>query len=303
MMKNLGIDIGGSFIKFGIVEDNNLIHNTEIQNNANSLTEFESIVKSTIKDLTKRFSPESIGIGFPGTINSSGNIISAPNMTYWEGGNIIDVFNKLTDLPVYYQNDAYLAGYAEAKLNEISEFYFVTLGTGIGSVLIKDKVLITTASGSSGELGHIIISFQAKGDDYRTGIFENYFNANEFVLKAKSDLKNFPNSMLNSLDSFSVREISDAVNIGDDLAIINFMEMGKLLGIGLSSAANLTGIPIFVIGGGISQVNNLLFETAMSEMKKRVIPELKDKVSIIKSKLQNEAGILGAALFAKENMK
>jgi len=302
-MKNLGIDIGGSFIKFGIAEDNSLIHNTEIQNNANSLSEFESKVKTTINDLTNRFSPESIGIGFPGTINSAGIVISAPNMTYWEGNNIIEIFGKLSDLPLYYQNDAYLAGYAEAKLNELGEYYFVTLGTGIGSVLIKDKSLVTSTSGSSGELGHIIINYQAKGDDYRTGIFENYFNANEFVVKAKSDLKNFPNSMLRSLDSFSVREISDAVNIGDDLAIINFMEMGKLLGIGLSSAANLTGIPIFVIGGGISQVNNLLFDTAMSEMKKRVIPELKDKVSIIKSKLQNEAGILGAALFAKENMK
>jgi glucokinase len=109
--------------------------------------------------------------------------------------------------------------------------------------------------------------------------------------------------MLNSLDSFSVREISDAANIGDDLAIINLMEMGKLLGIGLSSAANLTGIPIFVIGGGISHVNNLLFDTATNEMKKRVIPELKDEICIIKSKLQNEAGILGAALYAKEKTK
>lgn len=303
MMKNLGIDIGGSFIKFGIVEDNNLIHNTEIPNNANSLSEFKSIVKSTIEDLINRFTPVSIGIGFPGTTNSSGVVISAPNMTYWGGENISEVFRKLSDLPLYYQNDAYLAGYAEAKLNELSEYYFVTLGTGIGSVLIRDKVLVTSTNGCSGELGHIIINYQAKGDDYRTGIFENYFNTNEFVVKAKSDLKNFPNSMLRSLDSFSVREISDAVNIGDDLAIINFMEMGKLLGIGLSSAANLTGIPIFVIGGGISQVNNLLFETAINEMKKRVIPELKEKICITKSKLQNEAGILGAALFAKENMK
>lgn len=303
MMKNLGIDIGGSFIKFGIVEDKKLIHNTEIPNIANSISEFETSIKTTIADLSKRFSPESIGIGFPGTIDISGDIVSAPNMKYWESENILEVFSKFTDLPLYYQNDAYLAGFAEAKLNELSEYYFVTLGTGIGSVLVRDKELITSKAGSSGELGHIIIDFKEKGDDYRTGIFESYFNANEFVNRAKSDLKNFPNSMLNSLDSFTVREISDAVNIGDDLAIINFMEMGKLLGIGLSSAANLTGIPIFVIGGGISHVNNLLFDTAMSEMKRRVIPELKVKVLIIKSKLHNEAGILGAALYAKEKMK
>ncbi|TNE36664.1 ROK family protein, partial [bacterium] len=104
-------------------------------------------------------------------------------------------------------------------------------------------------------------------------------------------------------DNFSIREISDAVNIGDDLAIVNFMEMGKILGIGLSSVANLTGIPIFVIGGGISQVNNLLFETAQQTMVERVIPELKDLVEIRKSNLYNLSGIYGAALYAKENKK
>lgn len=303
MMKTLGIDIGGSFIKFGIVENDNLVHSTEIPKKATSLYEFESIIAPIVDDLTKRFSPVSIGIGFPGTLDDSGNIISAPNITYWESENINDVFSRLSDLPIYYQNDAFLAGYAESKLNELSEYYFVTLGTGIGSVLVRDKAIITSANGSSGELGHIIINYLENGDDYRTGIFEKYFNANEFVLRAKADLKNFPNSILNSIESFTLREISDAVNIGDDLAIVNFIEMGKILGIGLSSAANLTGIPIFVIGGGISKANNLLFDTALSEMKKRVIPELKDKVCIIKSKLNNEAGILGAALFAKENTK
>lgn len=303
MMKTLGIDIGGSFVKFGIVEDDNLIHSAKIPKRATSISEFESIIKPILEDLTNRFSPVSIGIGFPGTIDESGIIISAPNMTYWESENIYDVFSRLTSFPIYYQNDAFLAGYAESKLNELSEYYFVTLGTGIGSVLVRDKAIITSANGSSGELGHIIINYQENGDDYRTGIFEKYFNANVFVMRAKADLKNFPNSMLNSLESFTLREISDAVNIGDDLAIVNFIEMGKILGIGLSSAANLTGIPIFVIGGGISKVNNLLFDTALSEMKKRVIPELKEKVSIIKSKLHNEAGILGAALFAKENIK
>lgn len=302
-MKNLGIDIGGSFIKFGIIEDDNLIHNAEIPNNATNILEFQSILNPILEDLSNRFSPESIGIGFPGTIDNAGTVISAPNMTYWESESIVDIISQLSTLPIYYQNDAFLAGYAESKLNELSEYYFVTLGTGIGSVIIRDKTIVTSANGSSGELGHIIINYKESGDDYRTGIFEKYFNANEFVVRAKADLKNFPNSMLNSLDSFSVREISDAVNIGDDLAIINFMEMGKILGIGLSSAANLTGIPIFVIGGGISQVNKLLFDTALSEMKKRVIPELKDKIFIINSKLHNEAGILGAALYAKENRK
>lgn len=302
-MKNLGIDIGGSFIKIGIVENDKLIHNIEISNKNQNVEDFVTNLNPNLIELIRKFEPLSIGIGFPGSIDEDGNIISAPNMTYWENKNILDIFRGLTELPIYFQNDAYLAGYAESKLNELIEYYFVTLGTGIGSVLIRDGRIVTSKSGSSGELGHIIIDFKDQGNDYRSGIFENYFNANEFERRIKLDLKNFPNSILNSLDTFTTREISDAANIGDDLAIVNLMEMGKLLGIGLSSATNLTGIPIFVIGGGISKVNNLLFETAESEMKKRVIPELREKVKIIKSKLYNEAGILGAALFAKEKTK
>lgn len=302
-MKTLGIDIGGSSIKFGVQSDNKLIHHTKITNTATNVVEFEILLAPLLKELISQFEIQSIGVGFPGTFDADGIVNSAPNMPYWETVNILDWFNDQTELTVFIQNDAYLAGFAESKINELNEYYFVTLGTGIGCVLVKGAELVTSANGSSGELGHIIINMTDTGEDYRTGIFEKYFNANRFVEKAEADLKNFPNSMLHSLDIFTVREISDAVNIGDDLAIVNFMEMGKILGLGLSSAANLTGIPIFVIGGGISQVNNLLFDAAITEMKKRVIPELKDNIQILKSKLYNEAGMLGAALYAKEKTK
>lgn len=302
-MKSLGIDIGGSFIKFGIQSEGKLIHNTEVANSATNLSEFKSLISKPIAELENQFSPSAIGVGFPGTVGSSGIVVSSPNMKYWEGENIQEWFSGLTALPTFIQNDAFLAGFAESRTNKLDEYYFVTLGTGIGSVLVRDGELVSSKYGSSGELGHIILNLNDKGEDYRTGIFEKFFNANRFIEKAKEDKTNFPNSMMYSLDKFSIRELSDAVNMGDDLAIVNFMEMGKILGIGLSSAANLTGIPIFVIGGGISQVNNLLFDTALSEMKKRVIPELKEHVQILKSKLYNEAGILGAALFAMEKIE
>lgn len=303
-MKILGIDIGGSFIKFGVIEEDNIIHNHEIVNTAQSKSEFLQIIAPILIDLKSKNHFQAIGIGFPGTVLQSGEVQSASNMQFWVSENILEIFSKQFNCPIFIQNDAYLAGFAEAKSNnELDEYYFVTLGTGIGSVLIRNKELVTSQNGSSGELGHIIINYNEDGNDYRTGIFEQYFNSKTFVDKAKSDLKNFPNSLLNSIDNFTVREISEAVNIGDDLAITNFMEMGKILGIGLSSVANLTGIPIFVIGGGISKVNNLLFDTAIKTMRERVIPELKELISIKKSNLYNQAGFYGAALYARENIK
>lgn len=302
-MKTLGIDIGGSFIKFGVLDDE-IIDNQEIANTAKSISEFNNLIAPILQKFTSKYEIAAIGIGFPGAISINGLIISAPNMPYWTNQNLSDLFsNYVNNIPIFFQNDAYFAGFAEAKLNELDEYYFITLGTGIGSVLVRDRQIVTSKNNFSGELGHIIINFNEKGDNFRTGVFEQYFNSKKFIEKIKSDLKDFPNSILNTIDNFSIREISDAVNIGDDLAIVNFMEMGKILGIGLSSVANLTGIPIFVIGGGISQVNNLLFETAQQTMVERVIPELKDLVEIRKSNLYNLSGIYGAALYAKENKK
>lgn len=302
-MKTLGIDIGGSFIKFGVLDDE-IIDNQEIANTAKSISEFNNLIAPILQKFTSKYEIAAIGIGFPGAISINGLIKSAPNMPYWTNQNLSDLFsNYANNIPIFFQNDAYFAGFAEAKLNELDEYYFVTLGTGIGSVLVRDRQIVTSKNNFSGELGHIIINFNEKGDNFRTGVFEQYFNSKKFIEKIKSDLKDFPNSILNTIDNFSVREISDAVNIGDDLAIVNFMEMGKILGIGLSSVANLTGIPIFVIGGGISQVNNLLFETAQQTMVERVIPELKDLVEIRKSNLYNLSGIYGAALYVKENKK
>ncbi|MFN3195000.1 MAG: ROK family protein [Chlorobiota bacterium] len=298
-MKNLGIDIGGTSIKYGIVDDTNLISNYEITNQFESVQEFKTSIINLVEDISQKVEFNSIGIAFPGNINNDGTIQSSPNLSYLEGQNIFDVLSN-TNYNFRVENDAYLAALAESKTNDLNEYYFVTLGTGIGSTLIRNGELVKSNSGSSGELGHTVLNFKDANDDYRSGIFESYFNNSEFVSRAKSDLKNFPNSVLNSLDSFTPREISDSSKLGDDLSIITIMEMGKILGIGLSSAANLTGIPIFVIGGGISNMTSLLFDTALKTMNKRVIPELKDKVVIRISQNKNFAGIIGAALYTKE---
>lgn len=299
-MRKLGIDIGGTSIKYGIVEELKVVSHHELVNNFNNTEDFTNKINSIIDSVLKTDEIKSIGIAFPGSIGKDGYIKSAPNLSYLEGHNLYEsLYNS--DLNINVENDAYLAALAESKLNSLNEYYFVTLGTGIGSTVIRDGELIKSKYGSSGELGHMVLNFKDASDNYRTGIFENYFNNSQFVERANHDLKNFPNSVLNGLDTFTAREISDSSKLGDDLSIITIMEMGKILGIGFSSAANLTGIPIFVIGGGISNLTSLLFETALKTMKERVIPELRNNIEIQISKNKNLAGILGAALFTKEN--
>jgi glucokinase len=303
-MKTLGIDIGGSFIKFGVLDPNDeIIDSYELPNIAQSKSDFLQAIAPLISSLNSKYNFSAVGIGLPGSIEPNGIVSASPNLSYWVAENFIESLAPYFQCPIFVQNDAYLAGFAEAKNNKLEEYYFVTLGTGIGSVLIRENKIIMSNNGSSGELGHIIIDFKQIGSDFRVGVFEKYFNPQAFVERAKSEMQLFPNSVLATLDSFTVREISEAVAMGDDLAILTFIAMGEVLGIGLSSAANLTGVPNFVIGGGISQSNNLLFETAIKKMRERVIPELKDLVEVRISNLYNQAGTLGAALFARENLQ
>ncbi len=300
MMMTLGIDIGGTSIKFGIVDGLEVLSHSEFKNNYDNTDNFISKIKEVISNAKDNDEIKTVGIAFPGFVDSSGIVKSAPNLKYLESQNINQLLS-IKDIDISIENDAFLASLAESKVNPLEEYYFVTLGTGIGSSLIKNNEVVKSKSGSTGELGHIVLNYKEAGDDYRSGIFESYFNNQRFVDKAKNDLKNFPNSVLNSIDVFSAREISDASVLGDDLAIITMMEMGKILGIGFSSVANLTGIPIFVIGGGISNLSSLLFDTALKTMRKRVIPELRDKIEIKISKNKNLAGIIGAALYTEEN--
>jgi len=299
-MKTLGIDIGGTSIKSGIVDGLEILSHSEYKNNYDNIDGFICKIKEVISNAKDSEEIKSVGIAFPGFIDSDGIVKSSPNLKYLESQKLYQLLS-IKDIDISIENDAFLAALAEFKVNPLKEYYFVTLGTGIGSSLIKNNEVVRSKSGCSGELGHIVLNYKAAGDDYRSGIFESYFNNQQFVEKAKSDLKNFPNSILNSIDEFTAREISDASVLGDDLAIITMMEMGKILGIGLSSVANLTGIPIFVIGGGISNLSSLLFDTALKTMKRRVIPELRDKIEIKISKNKNLAGIIGAALYTKEN--
>jgi glucokinase len=299
-MKTLGIDIGGTSIKFGIVDGVEVLSHSEFENNYDDTDALIYKLKEVISNAKENEKIKSVGIAFPGFVDCDGIVKSAPNLKYLESQNLYQLLS-IEDIDISVENDAYLAALAESKVNPLEEYYFITLGTGIGSSLIKDKKVVKSKSGSSGELGHTVLNYKEAGDDYRSGIFESYFNNQQFVSRARSDIKDFPNSVLNSIDEFTAREISDASVIGDDLAIITMMEMGKILGIGLSSVANLTGIPIFVIGGGISNLSSLLFDIALKTMRERVIPELRDKVEIRISKNRNFAGIIGSAVYTEEN--
>jgi glucokinase len=311
---HLGIDIGGTNIKSGVIDgNNNLIDKYSIPANAHlGRDAIMSSIYSAIDRSLERFPIiRSIGIGLPGIIDDDGNLIVSPNLTALIGLNFKKHLSEKFHFPVSVDNDANTAAYAELYLGsgkDLDSFLYITLGTGVGGAIISERRLFRGFNSSAGEAGHIIIddsnkqfSEGAVHEEFQRGTLESLIGRAAIISRANSLLSLFPDSKLNNLDQLDVSDISDAAANGDLASIRCLEETGYYLGLGLSSIINLLGFYHIIIGGGISSANNILYESALSTIKRRALPLIAQNARIIKAHFKSDAGIIGAALIGKNN--
>lgn len=305
----LGIDIGGTNLKVGIIDDrDNLIFKDSRKTNAKKgaislIDDIIYLIKSIVdyrKDII------SIGFGVPGIVNENGTVILAPNLTGWIDIPFKSIIKSKFDLPIAIDNDANVAAYAEhqagAGKGQNSMFY-LTLGTGVGGAIINNGEIYKGANGGAGEIGHTIINYKEEfgtGEaNYRTGILEELAGKNQIIRLGKEKAKQYPNSLLNKYEKIDVRNISDAANENDLAALQCLEQVGEYLGIGLTSALNLLDIHFVVVGGGVSHSNRIMLDTALETIKLRALPIIANNIKIVNAKHRKDAGIIGAALLGK----
>lgn len=305
----LGIDIGGTNIKTGILdEDLKLIDSasspTITREEAEyTLSGFIQLVRETLDSHTNI---KSIGVGIPGIVSEEGTLVVSPNLSGWVNLPIKSQLEHEFELPVKMDNDANTAALAELVLGagkDIEDFLYITLGTGVGGAIIHRGQIIRGSYGAAGEIGHTIIDIDANHDVagrfYRLGTLEEYIGRTKIIERARHEAEDFPESELNNLESFDVEEISDLVDRKDPAAVRCFLDIGKKLGAGLSSAMNLLDIRTVIVGGGISLASDLLFDTAEETIRHRAMPHIADSFQLRKAKFLQDAGIIGAALLGK----
>ncbi len=179
-------------------------------------------------------------------------------------------------------------GYGKAY----SSFILLTLGTGVGSGLVLDRKIWTSSTGYASEFGHITID--PNGPLCRcgnNGCLEQYVSATAITKR------------YNALSSESVKnsyEVSLLAQNGDKLAKTVFNDVGLSLGITISSLINTLGIEALIISGGVSNSIELFIDQIKTEISKRTFKELSYNFEIKRSKLGSDAGMIGAAIFAKE---
>jgi glucokinase len=206
-------------------------------------------------------------------------------------------------------NDANVAAYAELETgagHDISNFLYVTLGTGVGGCIILNGEIVRGTIGGAGEFGHTIIKADDNEEDfeksYRTGVLEEYIGKNQIINLAKKIMEEFPKAELGKIKNPDVRQISEFISKGDPVAIECFKRVGHYLGVGITSVLNLLDLRVAIIGGGISQAHSMLLETALQTIRRRALPSIAGEAEVRLAEFSNDAGMIGAALLGKSSI-
>jgi glucokinase len=308
----LGIDIGGTNTAFGIVsEEGEMLYSGNVSTkDFSTIDSLAEAIKKHLESNTKE-SYDSVGIGAPSVSRSSGCIEFAPNLDWGDIVPLKGSFEKVFGEGVIVINDANAAALGEKHFGdagELKNFSVITLGTGVGLGTVIDGKLMEGTNGLAGELGHLVIRRAGRECNCgNLGCLETYAGAAGIALTAKeklefssggSALMSLPPSDLTPLEIFNAARKDDPVS----LEVID--SVCHDLGYALSSLINLFDIEHIYITGGIANSGNILRRKIEKHLKSYVLPNLRTKISLKISTLnQTGAGILGAVAAIKEYSK
>ena len=294
----IGVDIGGTQVKIGFVNNLDIIYKYAIDTNKETLfSDIAESIKSELKKLNLEESDiEGIGFGLPGNV-IDGYINFLPNV----GIKNYDIYETMMKyfpgIKLASGNDATVAALGESMVNHLDNAVFVTLGTGVGGGIVINGEVIYGVHGASGEFGHMRIDEKHLYHCTcgRDGCLETIASATGIVRLANEYLLQYPDSVLNKMPKFSCKDVIDGAKEQDSLCLKVFNEACDALGKVLAGVAVVVDPDCFIIGGGVSKAGKFLLDGINEAYKKYAHYAVRD-ISFKLATLGNDAGILGAAL-------
>lgn len=314
MNYTIGIDLGGTNTRIGLVEeDGKIVEVIKFKTyDHKELNDFVETLSEAIVSIAQKYNlpKECIkaGIGAPNGNYYNGTIEQAPNLPF---KGIVPLVNLLKEslktksysAKVVLTNDANAAAMGEkiyGKAKNVRDFVMITLGTGVGSGIFVDNKLVYGKSGFAGEAGHAIVQPEGRACGCgRHGCLETYCSATGIVRTAKELLKNESTlSLLRAInqDMITAKDISEAADKNDPLALRCFDITARYLALGLANVAVITSPEAIFISGGLSKAGEKLFKPLREYFEQFLYPVFRNTISIEPSALEdNEVAILGAA--------
>ncbi len=252
---------------------------------------------------------EAIGLGSPGPLDPhTGYLLAPPNNPLWHNFPLAPNVMKHFGVKAYLDNDANLAGLAEYRFGAGKGHHnllYFTVSTGIGAGVIIEDRLLQGYHGLAAELGHIIVD--PNGPPCSCGFnghLESFSSGPAIVKYVLGELESGTKSSLKREGVITPREVAEAANQGDVLAVKAYQRAGEYLGIGVASLLHAFDPSIVVFGGGVSQVGNLLFDPFNSSLRKHVFhPRYLEGLVITRAELGDDAGLLGARALAEMKLE
>jgi glucokinase len=309
----IGIDIGGTGTKFGIVDrEGNVLFSSDMSTRGyETIEEFIEALHKNVQPLIDNVGGigriRGIGVGAPNGNFYTGTIEYAPNLP-WKG--IIPLARLIQDefkLPVVITNDANAAALGEMKYGaakDLNDFIMITLGTGVGSGIVANGNLIYGHDGFAGELGHVIVIPDGRYHEGtgKKGSLESYASATGVRNTAIELLENSDTpSLLREVpkDQLDSKKVYDAAMAGDQLAKDIFDFTGKILGLALANFVMFSSPSAIVLFGGLTKAGDLILKPTRESMEANLIQVFQNKVKILVSHLkESDAAILGASALA-----
>ena len=314
-MYNIGIDLGGTNIKVGIVDENyNIVSRSSVKTNlprpaegiVDGICEAVNIAlenaKLTLDDI------EAVGIGTPGAANRSTGVVLYSNNLGFKNTPLGKMLAERLSKDIFVENDAnaaafgeYLAGAGKGYDNVL----VITLGTGVGGGVIIDGKIYTGFNFCGAELGHTVIEYNGRPCTCgRKGCFEAYSSATGLINATKKAMEENKNSKLweiaGSLDNVDGKTAFDGMRADDETAKNVVKEYIEYLGCGLVNMVNIFQPEVLLIGGGVCKEGENLTRP-LKEIIERdsycIDPNNSTKLDVCK--LGNDAGIIGAAFLCR----
>ena len=313
----IGIDIGGTKVAGGVVDaDGHLIHRArrDTPHRSKHPSVVEDTIVEVVAELMQVVGPEAVvavGIGAAGFVAADrATVVFAPHLS-WRHEPLQEALQKRVAVPIFVDNDANAAAWAEWKFGAAqgeTHIMMITLGTGIGGGILTNGEVQRGRFGIAGEFGHMqVVPGGHRCECGNRGCWEQYASGNALVREARSLVSADSPIARDLLDRVKGRPgdltgplITQAARDGDPTSRELLAEIGNWLGVGIANLAAAFDPGMFVIGGGVSAAGDLLLTSARETFKRQLTGRgYRPEARIVAAQLGNDAGLIGAADLAR----
>lgn len=314
----LGIDVGGTNIKSGLVaDDGTVLARSSVSTDApkgpeHGVAQMVSAVDQSLKQAGKSLQDvAAVGLATPGTMDiPKGMLLDPPNLPGWNNFPVRQAIQDQLKRPTILQNDANAAAYGEywaGSASKSDSLVFFTLGTGLGGGVIVDDTIVQGEHSHGSELGHIIIEMDdgrlCKTGQY--GTLEAYCSATALIARYKEAMaegrESSVSDRMDDVTPLSPLLMAEEAEKGDELSRELILQMARCLGVATTSIAHVIDPTMVLLGGAMTfgrhetRIGRDFLETVRAEFRTRAFPVLAKNITIDYAALGGTAGFIGAA--------